>query len=50
LEFDTVPLSHRAASGFFDRTSRSGLTFAPEFLEGVLSHIDAVSRELPVPA
>jgi DNA (cytosine-5)-methyltransferase 1 len=42
LEHQTMPLSRRAASGFYERTQRSGLKFADGFLEAVQRHIDVM--------
>ena len=39
LEHETTPLSHRAASGFYSRTQRSGLNFVPGFIDAVQRHI-----------
>jgi DNA (cytosine-5)-methyltransferase 1 len=39
IEHETAPLSHRAASGFYERTQRSGLRFVDGFLDAVRQHI-----------
>lgn len=43
LEQETAALSHRAASGFYSRTQRSGLKFAPGFIDAVRAHIAAMA-------
>jgi DNA (cytosine-5)-methyltransferase 1 len=47
LDYPTAPLSHRATSGFYARTQRSGLNFVPGFIEAVRHHMVAV---VPTPA
>jgi DNA (cytosine-5)-methyltransferase 1 len=41
IAHETTPLSHRAASGFYARTQRSGLRFAEGFLDAVRQHVEA---------
>jgi DNA (cytosine-5)-methyltransferase 1 len=44
LDFDLTPLSHRAASGFLERTRRGSLrTFAPGFRKAVASHVETMA-------
>jgi DNA (cytosine-5)-methyltransferase 1 len=43
LNHETTPLSHRAASGFYKRTQRSGLRFVNGFLDAVRQHIEAAA-------
>jgi DNA (cytosine-5)-methyltransferase 1 len=44
LDYDLTPLSHRAASGFLERTRRGSLkTFVPGFRTAVASHVDAMA-------
>jgi DNA (cytosine-5)-methyltransferase 1 len=43
LQYATVPLSHRAAAGFYERTQRSGLNFVDGFLDAVRCHLVAVA-------
>jgi DNA (cytosine-5)-methyltransferase 1 len=43
LEHETAPLSHRAASGFYERTQRSGLNFVNGFIDAVREHIAATA-------
>jgi DNA (cytosine-5)-methyltransferase 1 len=43
LEYETVPLSHRAAKGFYSRTQRSGLRFVEGFIDAVREHVAAVA-------
>ncbi len=40
---DVVPLSLRAAAGFYERAMRSSLRFDERFLDDVASHIDVVT-------
>jgi DNA (cytosine-5)-methyltransferase 1 len=42
LEWETHPLSYRAALGFYERTQRSGLNFVEGFIEAVRKHLSAV--------
>ena len=44
IEHDLYPLSHRAASGFLERTYKGSLkTFAPGFRDAVASHIATIA-------
>ena len=42
LQYPTVPLSHRATSGFFSRALSSGLRFEDGFLKDVAHHLESV--------
>jgi DNA (cytosine-5)-methyltransferase 1 len=48
LDHDTAPLSHRAASGFYSRTQRSGLRFVEGFIDSVRHHVAAVGAPVTV--
>jgi DNA (cytosine-5)-methyltransferase 1 len=43
LEYETTPLSERAAAGFLTRARRGSLRFQPGFLDAVGAHIDRMS-------
>ncbi len=45
LKYDIRPLSHRAASGFLDRTYRGNLkTFVPGFRNAVAAHVETMAE------
>jgi DNA (cytosine-5)-methyltransferase 1 len=44
LRYPRLPLSHRAASGFFSRAVSSGLRFEERFLEDVRRHIRQMAK------
>ena len=44
LRYPRIPLSHRAASGFFNRALISGLRFEDKFLEDVKRHIRQMAK------
>ncbi len=50
LAYDTKPLSHRAAAGFFERTQRSGLRFEDGFIDAVQAHVEAMAPAAAVAA
>lgn len=49
LRFSRIPLSHRAALGFYTRASASCLQFEDGFLQDVKLHVDRIGRSLVAP-
>jgi len=49
LKFPTIPLSERAASGFYSRARASSLRFQPDFLAGVERHIEKMQKASKLP-
>jgi DNA (cytosine-5)-methyltransferase 1 len=43
LDYETTPLSQRAASGFYSRTQKAKLRFVERFIEDVKAHVDATT-------
>lgn len=47
LRYPRAPLSHRAAAGFYSRTTGAGLRFEPSFIRDVKAHIEWMNQFAP---